>query len=117
MNDNNNMFDNAAQTVNEYLKTGKAQLIREMTDEEMKNLLVEFENTRYFIAYLKYVNARYGMAQSGMNTADPYKDPTIIARSQGIMMGLSDAHTAIIALADARKKQTADIAAANGQQV
>ena len=100
-----------------YFTEDKKQQIREMTDDVMQNLLVEFENTQYWIAYIKYVNARLGFAQTGVNTGDPFKEPTSIARNQGVMMGLVDPQNAVISLVSARTRETRKIAEENGQEI
>lgn len=75
-----------------------------MTNEEMTNLLKSLINLPEWIAILKYNQGRLRFAQDFLFTADPAKDPTNIARNQGVMMGISDLQNAVISLDFASKK-------------
>jgi len=104
-----NPYIASTDVLQEYFQNGKQSLVNEMTDEQMKNLLLEFETTPHWIAYLKYVNSRLSLAQSGVNISDPFKEPTNIARNQGVMMGLIDTQNAVIMLVHQRAQETRTI--------
>lgn len=61
-----------------------------MTVSEMNEQLLDLESTRFWIALLKYIAGRQVYTEGILKTGDPVKEPTQIARSQGILMGLSD---------------------------
>lgn len=67
-----------------------------MSGPEMLTLLKELSDTRYWIAILKYNSERLAFSQNFLFSADPFKDPTGIARYQGVMLGLSDLSNAVI---------------------
>lgn len=83
----------------------------EMSDGEMEDLLRDFESSVHWIAFLKYVQRRLSVSQGAINIADPVKDPTTIARHQGIMMGLLDPQNAVITLVERAKRREQEIAA------
>ena len=91
--------------ITKYFTREKLDLITEMTDEEMKNFLKELEGTKYWVAINKYNQQRLNEAQNGLITLDPFKDPTKMARYQGIMSGISDLTDAIITLKDESEKK------------
>jgi NADPH:quinone reductase-like Zn-dependent oxidoreductase len=64
--------------------------IRKMSEKEMYANLLDLYNTHYWTAILKYSQERAGFAQDGLNTTDPTKEPGLVARFQGILMGISD---------------------------
>lgn len=72
--------------------------IREMSEEEMFRTLGNLEETPFWIAILKYNALRTLYSQSALNSGDPFKDPTSIARNQGVMLGISDLQNAIISI-------------------
>lgn len=61
-----------------------------MTVAEMNESLLDLESTQYWIALLKYIAGRQVYTEGILKSVDPVKEPTQIARSQGILMGLSD---------------------------
>ena len=61
-----------------------------MSEEEMKQELLIFGNTRAYQAVTQYFKGRSALALSGIASIDPFKNPTEMARQQGILMGLSD---------------------------
>lgn len=74
------------------------QKIAEMTIEEMYALLKDLPNTELWIAILKYNEQRMLYSQNSLFSGDPFKEPTNMARNQGIMLGLSDMQNAVIQL-------------------
>ena len=89
MKNENKKFENK-----KYVKTYfKDELNKEadaMTYDEMINQLKELEDTRYWVAITRYVQARLITAQASLCALDPVKDPTSLARAQGIISGLLD---------------------------
>lgn len=82
----------------QYFTAEFEQRVREMSDADMFQLLYEIEQTPYWVALVRYNQLRSGQIQSGILTADPVREPTQIARNQGIMMGLADLQNAIVML-------------------
>jgi hypothetical protein len=78
--------------------------IREMTNEDMKNLLKELEGTPAWFAILKYTQDRIGVIQDSFLTLDPTKEPTKIARYQGAITGMLDLQDAVLSLKFESKK-------------
>jgi hypothetical protein len=62
------------------------------------------EQSEYWIALMRYNQIRSSYTQSAILSADPVKEPTMIARNQGIMMGLADLQNAIIMLWQEKQK-------------
>lgn len=78
-----------------FTKEVNAQL-EEMTPEVMWNLLKELEGSPFWTAILKYNQERLKYTQNSLFTGDPFKEPTNMARTQGIMLGISDLQNAVI---------------------
>ncbi len=78
--------------------------VRAMSDEDMFKLLAQLEQSEFWIAMLRYNQIRSSYTQSAILSADPVKDPTLIARNQGIMIGLSDLQNAVIMLWQEKQK-------------
>ncbi len=74
------------------------RIMHEMSEEEMLQELTNLEGTRVWYAILKYNQIRLGYSQSALFAGDPFKEPTNMARNQGIMLGVSDLQNAIIIL-------------------
>ena len=94
-----NPQDTAQQPISEVRKYFTDEInksIAEMDEKEMLVQLKELSGTRYWIAILKYNQARLAHAQNFLFSADPFKDPTGISRYQGLMLGLSDLANAVI---------------------
>lgn len=87
-----------------YFRPEIEEQIRKMTDEEMFTLLYQLESSEFWIAMLRYNQIRSSYTQSVVLSADPVKEPTLIARNQGIMLGLSDLQNAIIMLWQEKQK-------------
>lgn len=102
------MEDNQAP---QYFNDDIENKVRAMQDEEMFKLLAQLEQSEFWIAMLRYNQIRSSYTQSAILAADPVKDPTLIARNQGIMIGLSDLQNAIIMLWQEKQKvQNPDVA-------
>lgn len=72
--------------------------VKEMTNDEMIQALRGLVETDGWIAILKYHRARKEMAQNMLYAIDPVKEPTQIARTQGMLSGLSDLEDAVFRL-------------------
>lgn len=81
-----------------FVDTNIEERMATMSDEEMIKNLRNLEETEFWVAILRYNQQRLSQSQSAIFTADPVKDPTQIARHQGIMLGLSDMQNAVIML-------------------
>jgi hypothetical protein len=90
--------------------------IRDMSDEEMFRELTNLEQTRAWIAILKYNQARLSVSQSAIFSADPLKDPVGIARNQGIMLGVCDLQNAVIMIKQEREEDAKEEEANKGQK-
>ena len=88
----------------QYFTKDLEDTVRNMTDEEMFTLLYQLEQSEYWKAILRYSQIRSSYTQSAILSADPVKDPTLIARNQGIMIGLSDMQNAVIMLWQEKQK-------------
>jgi hypothetical protein len=72
--------------------------IAAMGPQEMQEVLKAMVSTPAWIALLKYNQDRLRYVQGSLFYTDPVKEPTEIARTQGIMLGLSDFQNAVIGL-------------------
>ena len=79
----------------------------EMPEYEMKEWLIELHNTIYWLAIKRYNLLRRGVIDNSLHTIDPVKEPTQIARNQGIGQGLIDLETYIEEEIDRRKTAAA----------
>lgn len=96
--------DVSKDAVKEYFTKDLLGNVDSMTSDEMISLLKELESTRYWIAIVKYSHQRLTSAQQALITLDPFKEPTAMARYQGVMSGISDLQEAVISL----KKKSED---------
>jgi len=69
-----------------------------MSKEQVIGTIRDLMNSEYWIAILRYNNDRLRMAQDAVIMGDPVKEPTAIARNQGVMLGISDLQNAVISL-------------------
>lgn len=72
-------------------KTIKEQIDEEtspMSMQEITNLLYDFSKTHAWKAYQKYNMLKDSEAIQSLAMTDPFKEPTKMARSQGIRIGL-----------------------------
>ena len=82
----------------------KRMVAEEMTDNEMNDILVELRDTYFWQAIKRYNDYRKVIATSSLITLDPFKDPTIVARNQGILSGLVDLGDYIMQVKNNRAK-------------
>lgn len=71
------------------MKTPKNETL-EMTEAEMNQLLLALSDTPQYQALLKYSLRRYDLVTDALRSIDPFRQPTDIARNQGIGIGLMD---------------------------
>lgn len=76
--------------INSYFTRELRDEMGKMTSSEMNEQLLMLEDSRTWVAILKYIAGRQIYTEGVLKSADPVKDPTQISRSQGILMGLSD---------------------------
>lgn len=61
-----------------------------MDEREMNDLLVELHGMPHWQAIKRYYGVRNITAESSLCSIDPFKEPTLMARNQGIRIGLMD---------------------------
>lgn len=71
----------------------------------MNELLLELSDTEMFNAVLNYAFMRDKIVATALRSIDPFKNPTEMARNQGISIGLFDLRDYILLL----KKKMTDI--------
>jgi hypothetical protein len=59
-----------------------------MSDEQMDKLLAELADTTFWQAVLRFNRTKDAQAINSLASTDPFKDPTSMARTQGIRIGL-----------------------------
>ena len=62
----------------------------QMEEKEMESVLIEFYGSREYQAALQYVQRRDKLVLDSLKSTDPFRNPTDIARTQGIGTGLFD---------------------------
>lgn len=82
----------------EFFNKNFGEAIEEMKNDEMTQVLKELAESREFVAILKYNRMRKQVIQGSLFTMDPIKDPTAMARAQGMLAGMSDLEDAIFHL-------------------
>ena len=97
--------------ISKYFDKDLFKIAEEMTGDEMVELLKELEETRYWVAVTKYVQDRLLLAHGSLCAIDPVKNPTDIARAQGIISGLMDLQDMIT-----KSKETTKMAERKAQQ-
>lgn len=60
----------------------------ELTDKEMRNLMVELTATRFWHAIKRFNREIDAHAVNSISTVDPFKDPTALAKAQGMRAGI-----------------------------
>lgn len=95
-------------SVREYFTDAINEQINEMSIKEMADILKNLPSSRIWIAILKYNQERLLFSQSILFSADPFKDPTNMARQQGVMLGLSDLQNAVIELNTEKTQEEED---------
>ena len=79
--------------------------MNEMTDKEMEETLVSLSTTRAWIAMLRYTRYRNGLVDGALRSIDPFKEPTQMARNQGIAIGMKDLFEYVDAINIKRKEE------------
>jgi len=59
-----------------------------MNDKQMNNFLGELADTTFWQAILRFNRTKDAQAINSLASMDPFKDPTSMARTQGIRIGL-----------------------------
>ncbi len=90
--------------------------IEEMTDNDMDDILVELYDTYFWRAMQRYNDYRKVIATSSLITLDPFKNPTIVARNQGILSGLVDLGDYIKKIKENRKKSEEELEKQNKEK-
>lgn len=72
--------------------------IAEMDLKRMESILKDLPDSPYWIAILKYTQARMPMLDAQLRITDPYKEPYKVVFAQGCMAGICDLETYIIDL-------------------
>ncbi len=93
------------QTTRSYFTKEINEKIAGMTEEEMLHEMESLEQTSAWVAILKYTQIRLQHSQSAVISGDPFKEPTNLARNQGVMLGLCDLQNAIILLKRDREEK------------
>lgn len=75
-----------------------------LTDEAAEAILLEFADTEYYLALLRYIDKRDAFAVASLLDIDPFHKPTQIAKMQGIHEGLRDIPAYLERLRDSRKE-------------
>ena len=90
--------------VKEYFTQDVYDQVKAVSMEDMKVMLKELEGTPTWFAIIKYNQERLLNAQNALITLDPFKEPTAMARYQGVMSGLLDLQEGVISLKFESKK-------------
>lgn len=69
-----------------------------MGEDEMNELLLELSDTAIFRAIINYAYKRDKLITDAMRSIDPFKEPTLLARNQGISTGLFDLRDYVLLL-------------------
>ena len=57
-------------------------------DSEMNSLLAQLVDSKFWNAILRYNRSIDASTLNSLASLDPFKEPTLVARSQGLRMGL-----------------------------
>ena len=104
----NNVPQQPVEPIREYFNKDIIDRMASLSLKEMESILSELPESQFWIAILKYNQHRLGMSQSALFSGDPFKDPTGMARNQGILLGLSDLQNAVINLITVSKDDQSD---------
>lgn len=85
----------------------------DMTEVEMNDLLLELESLAVYPAMKKYVEYREKLVYDALRSTDPFKNPTEVARNQGIRLGLFDVFEYIELLK--RRREEASVSTEEGK--
>lgn len=76
-----------------------------LSENEMLDLLVELADSIFWPAIQKYNRLRDDIISNVFNSIDPFKEPTQMARTQGVRIGLYDLEGAVITAIKERNKK------------
>jgi len=85
------------------------KLFSEMKEHEMKTLLKELADTRYWQAILRLNRIKDSQALNSLSSIDPFKDPTGLARTQGIRIGMFYIEQEILRLMKESEEKVTDV--------
>lgn len=77
-------------SLNWFTDTETKTAIDGMDFSEQRDLLLALTGSRTWVAILKFLKERRDVVREALVVHDPVKDPTSIARCQGMMVGLVD---------------------------
>lgn len=102
--DNNEQPQQPIQNVREYFNKDIMDAMNALSIKEMVGVLKDLPNSPFWIAILKYNQQRLSLSQNALFSGDPFKDPTGMARNQGILLGISDLQNAVISLVSSKEE-------------
>lgn len=107
----------ASQAINQYFTPEVNQRMNELTNDQMIEGLKSLEGSIHWIPILKYVQQRLLMAQTQLNTLDPNVQATSMARTQGIMTGLTDIQNIVITLVETERQMAEETERMRNEEV
>jgi len=90
------------------MKKGTKKRIKEpleLNDREMWDLLIDLLDSPYWSAVKRMITLRTMAAESGLKSVDPFKEPTLMARYQGVLIGLNELEMLTLEEKEDRKKK------------
>lgn len=75
-----------------------------LTDEEMNQILAQLPESKFWAAILRYNRLVDANTLNSLASLDPFKEPTLVARSQGMRMGLYHLEQTAVRERDERRK-------------
>lgn len=90
--------------IKNYFTDDVRERVREMTEQEMNDLLKSLEGLPQWYAILRYNQDRIGVIQDSFLVIDPVKEPSRISQYQGIITGMLDLQDAVLSLKFKSKK-------------
>ena len=86
-----------------------SEAVNALSDNEMNALLAQLVESKYWNAILRYNRSIDASTLNSLASIDPFKEPTLVARSQGLRIGLYHMEqTAFREFEDMRKSEEAD---------
>jgi len=80
--------------------------IEDMGNDEMTQLLIELSDTNYWVAIKKFARSMDAHIVNSLVSLDPFKNPTDVARNQGMRNGIYNLENWIIIENKKRDKKT-----------
>lgn len=91
------------------METDTQKMIQEENEILNKEkLLVDLSKTKTWEAIVWYLGERKKLAENSFRTLDPFKEPTQVARNQGILQGLDDLTQYVAMLNEKAKAEKED---------